>query len=264
MLETFGVTREPFVHEVSPSEAFEWSDLREGLKRLAYGVKCRGVVCVSGKTGCGKTTLLRTFVAGLNPSLYKVLAVKHTTGTPMDLLVHLAHRFGLEPSHFRSRLVLSVQGACVKLAAAKVQTVLVVDEAHYLTWQALNELRLLLSSDLDEHRLLTVVLCGHEDLEARLRIPFMASFQQRITTWVRLGSLRREETAPYLLHRLKLAGIPANLDTEPAVFALHQLSSGFFRLLDRLAHHALIACALDQATEVNEDHVRLAAEEVSA
>lgn len=264
MLESFGVTREPFVHEVTPAEAFEWTDLREGLKRLAYGVKCRGVVCVSGKSGCGKTTLLRRFAAGLNPSLYKVLAFKHTTGTPMDLLAHLVHRLGLEPSHFRSRLVLSVQGACTSLAAAKVQTVLVVDEAHYLTWQALNELRLLLTSDLDEQRLLTVVLCGHEDLEARLRIPFMTSFQQRITTWVRLGALRREETAAYLLHRLQLAGIPANLYSEAAVFALHQLSAGFFRLLDRLAHHALIACALDKATEVTEEHVRLAAEEVGA
>ncbi len=262
MLETFGFTREPFVHEVGPGEAFESADYREGLKRLAYGLRCRGLVCVTGKSGCGKTTLLRRFAEDLPAGLYRVLTVQYTTGSCLDLLVHLALQLGLETGNIRGRLFRLIQNECAELAQHRVHPVLVVDEAHYLSNQALHDIRLLMTSRLDAVRHFTLVLCGHEDLEGRLRTSWLAPLRQRISTWVRLGTLAEEETARYLVHRLKIAGVPADLFAPPAVFALHQLSGGLPRLLDRLAHHALIACALAAATRVTEEHVRLAAEEV--
>lgn len=262
MLEVFGFAREPFVHEVGPAEAFEGREYREGLKRLAYGLKCRGLVCVTGKSGSGKTTLLRRFVQDLPPALYRVPTLQYTTGGSLDLLVHLALQLGVEATNIRGRLVRLIQNECAELAARRVHTVLVVDEAHYLAHQSLHDIRLLMTSELDAVRHFTLLLCGHEDLEGRLRTSWLAPLRQRITTWIRLGPLTREETEKYLAHRLQIAGVPVNLFLEPAVFALHQLSGGLPRLLDRLAHHALLAAALEQAPEVNEDHVRLAAEEV--
>jgi ABC-type phosphate/phosphonate transport system ATPase subunit len=77
MLEIFGVTKEPFVHPLATKEVFQWRDLREGMKRLEYGVKCGGVICVIGKSGSGKTTLLRSFTSQLEPGLFKVLTDLH-------------------------------------------------------------------------------------------------------------------------------------------------------------------------------------------
>jgi len=262
MLEVFGCRKEPFLPDLAPGEAFQWRDFREGLKRLDYGLKCRGLVCLVGKSGCGKTTLLRHFVEQLPTGLYKTLAFHHTSGSPLDLLLHVAHQLGLEHSNLRSRLVQHIQAECLQLATRRLQPLLVIDEAHYLSNQALHELRLLLAGPLDALRHFVLILCGHPDLEGRLRTPWLEALQQRITTWIRFSSLPPEETSNYLTHRLKLAGIPVNLFAPEAVFALQQLSGGLLRPLDRLAHHALIACALDSAKQVTAEHVRQAAEEV--
>lgn len=262
MLEIFGFTQEPFIPEVGPGEAFEGRDYREGLKRLAYGLKCRGLICVTGKSGAGKTTLLRRFVQDLPPALYRTLTLQYTTGSSLDLLLHLALQLGIQVTNVRGRLVRLIQNECAELANRRIHTLLVIDEAHYLAHQSLHDIRLLMTSELDAVRHFTLILCGHEDLEGRLRTSWLAPLRQRITTWIRLGSLAPEESEKYLAHRLKIAGVPVNLFGSPAVFALHQLSGGLPRLLDQLAHHALIACALAGATQVSEEHVRLAAEEV--
>ena len=92
MLEIFGFTKEPFLHPLSTNEIFPWRDLKEGQKRLAYGVKCGGLICLVGKSGCGKTTLLRCFTSQLEPGLYKSLSVQHTSGTALDLLMPCRRR----------------------------------------------------------------------------------------------------------------------------------------------------------------------------
>lgn len=262
MLEVFGCRKPPFLSDLAPGEAFQWRDFREGLKRLDYALKCRGLVCLVGKSGCGKTTLLRHFIEQLPAGLYKIAAVHHTSGSPLDLLLHVSQQLGLGPTNIRSRLVQQIQAECLQLASRRLQPLLVVDEAHYLSNQALHELRLLLTGQLDALRHFLLLLCGHLDLEGRLRTPWLEALQQRITTWVRFSALPPEETGNYLAHRLKLAGIPVNLFAPEAVFALHQLSGGLLRPLDRLAHHALIACALDGGKQVTAEHVRQAAEEV--
>ena len=262
MLEIFGFTKEPFLHPLSTNEIFPWRDLKEGQKRLAYGVKCGGLICLVGKSGCGKTTLLRCFTSQLEPGLYKSLTVQHTSGTALDLLMHIGDQLGLEGTNIRSRMVHRVQLECSQLLASRISPLVVVDEAHFLTNQALHELRLLMRSELDAVRNFILILSGHDDLEARLRTPWLLPLRQRVTTWIRLGALAPEEAAQYLHHRLKIAGVPINLFTPEATFALCQLSGGLLRPLDTLAHHALLACALESAKQVTAEHVRLAAEEV--
>lgn len=262
MLEVFGVTREPFVHSISAKELFQWRDLREGMKRLEYGVKCGGVICVVGKSGSGKTTLLRSFTSQLEPGLYKTLIVQHTSGSALDLLMHIGDQLGLEGSLIRSRMVRRIQQECAQLVSSHICPLVVVDEAHFLTNQALHELRLTMRSGLDALRNFTLILSGQDDLEGRLRAPWLLPLKQRITTWIRLGPLDPQEASQYLVHRLKIAGVLTNLFSPEATFALCQLSGGFLRPLDTLAHHALLACASEGAKQVSADHVRLAAEEV--
>jgi general secretion pathway protein A len=262
MLEVFGFTREPFLHELSPTDTFQWQDYREGSKRLNYALKCRGLVCLIGPSGSGKTTLLRGFVQQLPAELYKTLALHYTSGSSLDLLHQLAYQLGVDLTCRRARLVQLIHGECARLAGAHIHPLVVIDEAHYLAHPTLHDLRLLTTAPLDTVRHFTLVLSGHQELEARLRTSWLAPLRQRITTWVRLTALEPAETEQYLWHRLKIAGVPANLFAPQAVFALHQLASGLLRPLDRLAHHALIACALDGAKQVTDEHVRLAAEEV--
>lgn len=262
MLDIFGFTKQPFIHPLSTNDVFQWQGFREGLKRLEYGLKCRGLLCLVGRSGSGKTTLLRFFTAQLEPGLHKVISVHQTSGTTMDLLSHIGDQLGLDGSNRKGRLIQRIQSECAHIAAARIHPLVVIDEAHYLTNQAFHELRLLTTSQLDAVRNFILILSGHDDLETRLRTPWLLPLKDRISTWIRLDSLLADETPNYLLHRLKIAGVPANLFSPEAVFALHQLSGGLIRSVDTLAHHALLACAAEGHSMVSSDHVRLAAEEV--
>ncbi len=109
-------------------------------------------------------------------------------------MLDLALRLGIEPSNVRGRLVRLIQNECAELANRRIQTLLVIDEAHYLAHQSLHDIRLLMTSELDAVRHFTLILCGHYDLEGRLRTSWPAPLRQRITTWVRLGPPASEET----------------------------------------------------------------------
>jgi len=262
MLEIFGFTREPFVHPVTLGESFSTRAGREAAKRLQYGVQLRGLVLLLGPSGSGKTTLLRSVLEPLPPSLYQTLTLSFSSGSSLDILMNVAARLGLPLNNYRGRLAHAIQRECAHLAERRVHPIVSVDDAQYLPNPALQDLRLLMSANLDALQCFTLILSAHDDLEGRLRTPWLTPLRQRVTTWARLTPLQPDETEPYLAHRLKIAGVPVNLFTAPAVSALHQLSNGLLRPLDRLAHHALLAAALEKAREVSEEHVRLAAEEV--
>jgi type II secretory pathway predicted ATPase ExeA len=262
MLAIFGFTRVPFVHPLSLGETFSTRAGREAAKRIQYGVQLRGLVTLLGPSGSGKTTLLREVLEQLPPSLYQTLTLAFSSGSSLDVLMNLAARLGLPICNYRGRLAHAIQRECAHLAERRVHPIVSIDDAQYLPNQALQDLRLLMNADLDALQCFTLVLSGHDDLEGRLRTPWLTPLRQRVLTWARLTPLQPDETEPYLAHRLKIAGVPVNLFTAPAVSVLHQLSGGLLRPLDRLAHHALLAAALDKAREVTEEHARLAAEEV--
>jgi type II secretory pathway predicted ATPase ExeA len=260
---TFGLKRIPFSKDLETDELFLTDIFTQSMDRLRYLVDRRGIGAVFGAPGTGKSTLLRTFLAGLGKTAYSVCYVNHSTCAVLDLFRDIARGFAIEPRYRKADVISEVKDRILKLSRGqKVQPVLVVDDAHLLPTHVLDELRLLTSFDADSRDDLTMVLCGHPQLEANLRLAINEALSQRIVVRVRLRSLHPEEVDGYLRFRLELAGRTAKLFLPDAAEAIARAARGVPRLVDRLAEHCLLIALKSKRTEVDAEIVTEAIDEV--
>lgn len=145
---------------------------------------------------------------------------------------------------------------------AKQRPVLIIDEAHHLRNDVLEDLRLLTNYEMDSHNRLCLLLVGLTELRRRLSMAVHESLAQRIVVRYHLAGLERSELPDYLSHRMALAGCQLPLFEPPAIEALFQATQGMPRKVNRLAHYALTSAALNQAKSVSIDHVQAALQEI--
>ena len=145
---------------------------------------------------------------------------------------------------------------------AKQLPILVVDEAHRLRNDVLKDLRLLTNFAMDSENRMCLILVGLTELRRRLTMAVHESLAQRLVVRHHLTGLERDEVDAYLTHRLRLAGCELPLFEPRAVEALFQSARGLPRQVNRIAHYALSAAALDKARTVNADHLQTALDEL--
>lgn len=260
---TFGMKRIPFSKDLEPDELFVTEFFTQSLDRLRYLVDRRGIGAVFGAPGTGKSTLLRAFLGGLGKAAYSVCYVSHSTCAVLDLFREIARGFAIEPRYRKADVIREIKERVLKLARGqKVQPLLIVDDAHLLPTHVLDDLRLLTNFDADSRDDLTMVLCGHPQLEANLRLAINEALAQRIVLRVRLRSLHPEEVDGYLRFRLELAGRTAKLFLPEASEAIARAARGIPRLVDRLAEHCLLIALRSKRTEIDAEVVTEAIDEV--
>ena len=140
---------------------------------------------------------------------------------------------------------------------------LIVDEAHHLRTDLLEDLRLLTNYAMDSENRLTVVLVRHPELRRRMGMAALDALAQRIVVRANVRGIARDEMGAYLTHRLRLAGTELPLFEPPTVEATFQASSGLPRKANNLAHHSLFAAAISKAKTVNTEHVAAALRELA-
>ena len=260
---TFGVKRIPFGKDLESDELFLTDSFTQSIDRLRYLLDRRGIGAVFGAPGTGKSTLLRAFLGGLTKTAYSVCYVSHSTCAVLDLFREIARGFQIEPRYRKADVIREVKQRIVKLShGQKVQPVLIVDDAHLLPTHVLDDLRLLTSFDGDSRDELTMVLCGHPQLESNLRLAINEALAQRIVLRVRTRSLHADEVDGYLCFRLDRAGRSARLFLPDAVEAIARAARGIPRLVDRLAEHSMLIALRSKRTEIDADIVTEAIDEV--
>lgn len=260
----FALTRHPFDKDLVPEDLLETEALSELTVRLKHLLDMRGIGLVTGESGSGKTTACRRLVSGLNPGLHRVLYVTLTTGNVMDLYKTIAWELGLPTERNRAALFRRIRGEVSRLCSEnRLRPVLIVDEAHHLRTDVLEDLRLLTNYAMDSENRLCIVLVGHPELRRRLAMAALDALNQRIVVRAHMRGLTRDETGRYLEHRLALAGLEHPLFQTAAVEAIYQATSGLPRKTNLLAHHALIAAALAKAREVDTENIQAALQELS-
>ncbi len=260
----FGLTRHPFDKRIEPEELFASAAQRELEARLAHLLDLRGIGVITGESGSGKTTACRKMVAGLHTGLHRVLYISLTTGNVMDLYKTIAWEIGLPTERNRASLFRQIRNEVSRLCGeAKQKPVLIVDEAHHLRSEVLEDLRLLTNYAMDSDNRLCLVLIGHPELRRRLNMAVHEALSQRVVVRAHVPGLTRDEVGPYLQHLLRLAGTELPLFEASAQEALFQASSGLPRKLNLLAHHALLAAALNKAKAVTTEHLQAAITETS-
>ncbi len=260
----FGLTRHPFSKELEPDELFGSSAARELEVRLGHWLEMRGIGLVTGESGSGKTTACRKVVSGLHTGLYRVVYVSLSTGNVMDLYKTIAWEMGLPTERSRSALYRQVRLEVTRLCTeVRARPVLIVDEAHNLRSELLEDLRLLTNYQMDAENRLALLLVGQPELRRRLGMTVYESLSQRIVVRAHLPGLARDELAPYLEHLIRRAGTELPLFEPSAQEAIFQATQGLPRKVNLLGHHALMAAALARAKLVTAEHVQAALGEVS-
>jgi type II secretory pathway predicted ATPase ExeA len=260
----FGLTRHPFSNEIEPEDLFPTASAAELEIRLAHLIELRGIGLVTGDTGSGKTCCCRKHVASLHSSLYRVLYVCHSTGNVMDLYKAISWEMGLPVERSRAALYKQIRGEVTRLTTeTRCRPILIIDEAHHLRPDVLEDLRLLTNYKMDSENRLCLLLLGQTEIRRRLSMAVYEALSQRIVVRYHLAPLTREELPGYLVHRLRQAGTQLELFEPPAQEALFQATSGLPRKVNLLAHHTLLAAALDRAKSATADHVQAAVPEVT-
>ena len=259
----FAFTRLPFETPAETDELFESNARREAEARLGHLVDLRGIGLLTGEVGSGKTTVCRRVAAQLHPGLYRVHYVSLTTGNVLDVYKAIAWEIGLPIERSRATARQAIRNEISRLVTeAKQLPVLVIDEAHHLRNDVLEDLRLLTNFAMDAEQRLCLVLVGLTELRRRLAMAMHESLSQRLVVRHHLTGLDRDEVDAYIKHRLRLSGCELPLFEEPAVEALFQSARGLPRQINRIAHYALSAAALDEARTVSAEHLQRALEEL--
>lgn len=259
----FGFTHYPFERELLPDELFSGAALCEARARLEHLIELRGIGLITGESGCGKTTVCRQLAASLHPGLYRLFYVTLSTGNVLDMYKAISWTMGLPVERNRAAAYRAIHTEVIRLSGeARVHPIIIIDEAHHLRNEVLEDLRLLTNYGMDAERRLCLLFVGLTELRRRLSMAVHESLAQRVVVRYHLAGLFREELPGYLTHRLQLSGCTLPLFEEAAIEALYQASRGLPRKLNRAAHYALSAAALAKVKQVTADHVQAALEEI--
>ena len=259
----FAFTQLPFDNRIDTESLFDSNARREAEARLNHLIDLRGIGLLTGEVGSGKTTACRHVTAKLHPGLYRVYHVSLTTGNVLDMYKSIGWELGLPTERSRATAYRAIRNEVSRLVKeAKQLPVLIVDEAQHLRNDVLEDLRLLTNFAMDAEQRLCLILVGLTELRRRLAMAVHESLSQRLVVRHHIGGLDRDELEPYLTHRLRLAGCELPLFEPPAIEALFQASRGLPRQINRIAHYALSAAALDKARTVNAEHLQHALDEL--
>ena len=252
----FGLKQTPFDLTPDPAYFISTTGHDEALATLYYGVRQhKGFIVVTGEVGTGKTLLLRYLLQLLQESpdvAYSYLFNTHLND--FDFLQYLISDFGIPTAgKSKSDLLLALTAFLTHRGARDLTTVLVIDEAHDLSEDLLEEIRLLSNIETARDKLLQILLIGQPELEAKLDSVGLRQLKQRIALRARLGELSPAETEHYISQRLEIAGADPQRDpifSADAVAAIYHYSHGIPRLINTICENALISAFANQISTV--------------
>ena len=258
MLSYFNMTGPPFDKEIPADQLVLLPTFETALSSLKLLISTRGIGVMTGKSGTGKSCVVRILLSGLNTGLYTPLYICHTTVSTVEFYSNLAVSLGLEVSSRKAALFRAVKERILSLnKTSRVHPVLIIDEAHLLRNEILAELRMLSNFEIDSFNALTILLCGQENLRQKFGLTILESLANSITINVPLDSLTEEETYSFIEQRVKAMGAGNPLFTKPAMRFIHQASGGIIRGVGNIAMACLFKVFEQKAQMVEAEHVKM-------
>ena len=260
----FKLDHGPFGTSPDPRFLHMMKHTREALACLEYGISARkGFIVLTGEVGTGKTTLLRRALSSFSARRVSTAFVFNPRLDALDFLEFVLTDFGINPEkRTKSGMLLQLNRWLIEKYRMKETCVVVVDEAQNLSWELLEEIRLLTNLETSSEKLLQIVLSGQPELEEKLRHPSVRQLRQRVSLWARTQALTETETHEYVAERLRIAGAKWQIFTPEALDSVHLASRGIPRIVNLICEHSLIVAYVEQSQQVTKAMVESVAAEL--
>ena len=259
-IEHFGLREPPF--RITPHTEFFFAGGNRGatLEALIYAITHdEGIVKVTGEVGSGKTMLCRMLLERLPENVVTVYLANPSLSRD-EILYAIADELGMPLPEGRVHMLLrSLQERLLEIYGEGKQVVVLIDEAHAMPAETLEEVRLLSNLESNRHKLLQIVLFGQPELDDRLAQTDMRQLKERITHNFALEPLKRNDIAGYLMFRMRAAGYHGpDLFTPGAIHIIAHASEGLTRRINILADKALLSAYSQNTHQVDQHEAKAA------
>lgn len=261
----FGFKKKPFTIAPDPRFLYMSERHRDALAHLLYGISSGGgFVMLSGEVGTGKTTVCRCLLEQLSDNV-RLAYILNPKLNSIELMATMCDELGIEYEPGEKSLKAFTDLLRDRLLENHEQglnTVLMIDEAQNLSVEVMEQIRLLTNLETNERKLLQIILIGQPELQELLAKKELRQLAQRITARYHLKPLSLKETASYIQHRLRVAGIERPLIKSNAIKQIYQASGGIPRLINIVTDRALLGAFVERRNTINETVVKKAVNEV--
>ena len=247
----FGIARAPFT---AAAPLYMDPPRQEACDQAESHLRRRGLACVRGAPGCGKTRFLRHVCGLLDERAAQIAYVPFSMFKDGDLLRAICRQFNLEPPLCKSTAARMLQDHAASLGEA-VNPVLVIDEIQLMDQATLETLRVLGNHRFENGNLFTMFLCGGDEFTRRLNLRVNEPLRQRVSACWRMEPFDRQHTAGYIQHHLRHAGAEHEIFEPQALNRVFDETRGVPRLVGNLAIAAMEAAAAAEAARVAVEHI---------
>jgi general secretion pathway protein A len=248
----FGFSENAFNISPDPEFLYRSPQHEEALANLIYGVRSRkGFIVLTGEVGTGKTTMLECLRDYLDTMRTEFAFIFNSRLTPDQFFEMMAFDFDLDCDRkSKTDVLFALNSLLIKQAEKGRTCVLLVDEAHNLEWDVLEEIRLLGNLENRGGKLLQIILAGQPELDRKLDAPNLRQLKQRIVLRCNLNPLEPDESVAYIETRMARAGLPEQKIFSPELLEeIYKRARGIPRVINLICDNLLVtAFAMERKT----------------
>lgn len=251
----FEFTHMPFSKDIPTDQLFSYPALDEVIARLQFTAERQLFSVFTADVGCGKTTAVRRFLSSLDKSKYEFFYMSDSQLTPRWFYKGLLEQLGAEPKFYRNEARLQLHKELQLIRSVQSRLVVnVIDEAHLLDKEMMEEIRFLLNYQMDSLNPMALILVGQNELLDKLKLPRYAAIRQRIDFKCSLLPFDRAQTADYISRHILYAGCSRQIFSDSALDVIFKYSSGSARAINKLAVQCLLY-AEQRGQKIIDDHM---------